>query len=119
MKLQVFKNLNNVTDLKNNLDWQPYTLGGRVGAQICRLYGGNNSEDSSAAFVRYLPGAMAKPHRHQGYETIQVLEGSYIDETGEYSAGMQVTYPPGSIHSVVSEEGAVMFIVWEKPTVTI
>ncbi|RJE79164.1 cupin domain-containing protein [Paracoccus sp. JM45] len=56
-------------------------------------------------------------HRHDGLETIIVLEGSQSDEAGTYDTGTMVRNQPGSIHRVWSDEGCVVLIQREKPVV--
>jgi len=56
-------------------------------------------------------------HRHDGLETIIVLEGSRSDEAGTYGIGTTVCNQGGSIHSVRSDEGCVVLIQREKPVV--
>ncbi|MEM8728311.1 MAG: cupin domain-containing protein [Pseudomonadota bacterium] len=83
----------------------------REGVDICWLREG----DPGVALLRYAPGASVPRHRHTGLETILVLEGSQSDETGTYSQGALVLNPPGSAHSVWSEDGCVILIEWERP----
>ena len=56
-------------------------------------------------------------HLHTGYEHLFVLSGSQSDEHGRYEAGCLVINPPGSRHSVRSEGGCLVLLVWEKPVV--
>lgn len=88
----------------------------REGVEIHRLYdtGGGGA---AAAFLKYAPGAGVPLHRHAGYETIFVLDGSQSDASGLYPKGSTVVNPPGTIHEVSSAEGCVVLIVWEKPVV--
>ncbi len=67
------------------------------------------------ALLRYRPGASVPRHRHEGLETILVLEGAQSDERGRYAAGAFVTNPPGSVHSVWSDEGCTILIHWAAP----
>lgn len=67
------------------------------------------------AILRYEPGASAPLHEHVGTEMIVVLEGSQTDEFGHYTAGDVVINPPGSRHSVWSEEGCVVLLHWTQP----
>jgi len=70
-----------------------------------------------AAFLRYEPGARVPYHCHPGFERIIVLSGSQSDQHGRYPAGTVVVNRPGTGHSVASDEGCVVLIVWEKPVV--
>jgi anti-sigma factor ChrR (cupin superfamily) len=86
----------------------------RPGVEICRLADSGESR-ASLALLRYQPGASVPAHRHDGLETILVLEGSQRDEHGHYAAGDMVVNPVGSKHSVSTDEGCVVLIQWERP----
>ena len=85
----------------------------RDGIDICVLQDGV----PQVALLRYAAGSRAPRHRHKGLETVLVLDGSQSDENGHYPAGSLVLNPPGSTHSVWSEEGCVVLIQWAKPVV--
>ncbi len=67
------------------------------------------------ALLHYAPGAHVPRHRHEGLETILVLDGTQSDERGDYPAGAFVTNPAGSEHSVWSHEGCCVLIHWTGP----
>ena len=69
------------------------------------------------AVLRYAPGASAPLHLHPDVEMILVLDGAQSDESGTYTAGDIVINAPGSQHSVVSENGCVVLLMWSKPVV--
>ena len=83
----------------------------RDGVDICHLVEG----EPAVALLRYAPGAVVPRHRHEGLETIIVLEGGQEDEFGHYPAGSVVLNPPGSVHTVASREGCVILIQWDRP----
>jgi len=87
----------------------------RKGIEIRVLYGTPGDGGSAAAFLRYQPGAKVSAHEHLGYELICVLSGSQSDERGTHPAGTFVVNPPGSRHTVESEEGCLVLAVWERP----
>jgi anti-sigma factor ChrR (cupin superfamily) len=91
-------------------DWRPF----RPGVEIARLYG-DAGGGSSAALLRYAPGASVPAHRHEGFEHIFVLRGSQQDELGRYPRGSLLIHGPGTGHRVSSPEGCVVLAVWEKP----
>ena len=106
----ILKDLSNIAAWQDNLPWQPF----RNGVEIYRLYGDNTS-GSAAALLRYEPGASVPRHTHTGFEHIYVLTGSQTDQNGEHQAGTFVINPPNSNHSVVTQAGCIVLIIWEKP----
>jgi anti-sigma factor ChrR (cupin superfamily) len=93
------------------LTWETF----REGIEISWIYKTGAPDGPSAAFLRYAPGSSVPRHAHRGHEHILVLEGSQTDENGRHDAGTVVINPPGTAHSVVSEDGCVVLAVWEKP----
>jgi anti-sigma factor ChrR (cupin superfamily) len=92
------------------LFWEPF----RPGVEIYRLYG-DGQTGPAAALLKYAPGASVPKHEHTGYEHIVVLSGSQRDNHGNHQAGTLVINPPGSSHRVVSDQGCIVLIIWEKP----
>jgi len=90
--------------------WEPF----REGIQIRRIWGDSRA-GASVALLRYEAGARGPKHRHVGSEIIYVIAGSQSDERGTYAAGSLVVNPDGDEHSVWSDEGCVVLIVWERP----
>lgn len=88
----------------------------RDGIEIAWLYR-NGEHGPAAAFLRYAPGARVPRHLHAGYEHVLVLEGAQSDQNGRHAAGTLVVNPPGTSHSVASEEGCLVLIIWERPVV--
>ena len=75
-----------------------------------------DGEGRKAILMRYEPGATIPRHRHVGDEQIWVLEGSIADEAGVSRAGTYARRPPGCVHSVRSESGALVLAVTSGPT---
>ena len=95
--------------------WRELAFGPfKPGVEIHRLYGGED-DGSSAALLRYEPGAAVPLHEHVGFEHVLVLEGEQEDERGRYQAGALVVNPPGTRHSVRSGLGCVALLIWERP----
>jgi anti-sigma factor ChrR (cupin superfamily) len=85
----------------------------RPGVDIRHLAGGK-VEGPTAALLRYAPGARVPKHRHAGFEVIYVLDGAQSDERGSYPAGTLIVNPVGGSHSVWSDDGCLVLIVWER-----
>jgi anti-sigma factor ChrR (cupin superfamily) len=86
----------------------------REGIDVLRLWG-DPDQGSSVALLRYQRGARVPQHRHGGFEVIFVVSGSQSDERGTYAAGSLVVNPAGDVHSVWSDEGCTVLVVWERP----
>lgn len=97
---------------ERTLGWQAF----RDGIEVSWLYR-NGENGPAAAFLRYAPGARVPLHWHAGYEHVFVLKGSQSDNNGRHRAGALVVNPPGTSHDVVSEEGCLVLVVWERPVI--
>jgi anti-sigma factor ChrR (cupin superfamily) len=86
----------------------------RPGVEILYLYNDEKS-GAAAALLRYEPGATVPAHEHQGYEHVFVLSGAQSDARGRYGEGVLLINPPGTSHRVVSEEGCLVLVVWQRP----
>jgi anti-sigma factor ChrR (cupin superfamily) len=71
--------------------------------------------ERKAILMRYAPGARIPRHRHLGDEQIYVLEGSVRDDSGVCTAGNYARRPPGCVHSVSSDTGALVLAVTTGP----
>ena len=69
------------------------------------------------AILRYEPGASVPLHMHPDVEMILVLDGAQSDALGTYGAGDLVINLPGSQHSVISDKGCIVLLMWSKPVV--
>jgi anti-sigma factor ChrR (cupin superfamily) len=110
MEKIVLENLAQIAQWQDQLRWQPF----RDGVEIYPLYG-DRTQGPSAALLRYQPGAAVPIHEHQGFEHIFVLSGSQSDPAGTYGTGTFVVNPPQTQHSVLSETGCIVLVIWEKP----
>ncbi len=72
----------------------------RVGDEVAR----------ATSLVRYAPQSRFPEHTHSQGEEFLVLEGTFIDEHGEYPAGTYVRNPPGSSHRPASPEGCDLLV---------
>jgi len=64
----------------------------------------------ATSIVRYEPGASFTAHGHPQGEEILVLEGTFSDETGDYSAGTYFRNPDGYHHQPFSKEGCTILV---------
>lgn len=64
----------------------------------------------STALVRWPEGAAFIPHTHFGGEEIFVLEGTFIDEKGEYPTGTWIRSPHLSSHNPFVKEGCTILV---------
>jgi len=94
---------------RRDLSWEPF----REGIDVAWLYR-NGEHGPAAAYLRYVPGARVPLHLHAGYEHVLILEGSQSDRNGLHRAGTLVINPPGTSHEVLSEEGCLVLIIWER-----
>jgi anti-sigma factor ChrR (cupin superfamily) len=69
-----------------------------------------------AILMRYEPGAVIPRHRHIGDEQVYVIEGAVADDTGVCTAGNYARRPPGCVHTVRSEHGALVIAITSGPT---
>jgi anti-sigma factor ChrR (cupin superfamily) len=72
-------------------------------------------DQPGVALLKYQPGASVPRHRHEGLETILVLDGVQSDETGDYAEGSYIVNAIGTEHSVWSDSGCVVLIQWDRP----
>ncbi len=64
----------------------------------------------ATTIVSYAPNSSFPKHAHPAGEEILVLEGTFSDESGDYSAGMYLRNPPNSSHTPYSKEGCTIFV---------
>jgi len=64
----------------------------------------------STALVKWPEGAAFVPHTHFGGEEIFVLEGTFIDEKGEYPTGTWIRSPHLSDHDPFVREGCTILV---------
>jgi anti-sigma factor ChrR (cupin superfamily) len=64
----------------------------------------------ATTIVSYAPNSSFPKHFHAAGEEILVLEGTFSDESGDYSAGMYLRNPPNSSHTPYSKEGCTIFV---------
>ena len=99
-----------ISGWQQKLTWKPF----QPGADIHRLYG-DGETGPTAALLRFAPGGRVALHEHTGFEHIFVLSGSQVDENSRAETGMLIINPPGTSHSILSENGCIVLAIYEKP----
>ena len=64
----------------------------------------------ATSIVRYDAGASFSGHNHPGGEEIFVLDGTFSDETGDFTAGTYFRNPLGFRHTPFSKEGCLILV---------
>ena len=90
-----------------NMQWESSEADGVMRRRLERLEG---DPEPVTTVVRYLPNSSFPAHRHINGEEIFVLEGTFSDNHGEYSAGTYLRNPPGSSHVPYCEQGCTIFV---------
>jgi anti-sigma factor ChrR (cupin superfamily) len=67
------------------------------------------------SLLAYDPGAQVPRHRHVGEESLFILEGEQIDDSGAFQAGSYLINPVGTEHAVRSPGGCLVLIHWHAP----
>jgi anti-sigma factor ChrR (cupin superfamily) len=104
------KDLFQISGWQHKLPWKPF----QPGVEIYRLYGDGES-GPTAALLRFRAGGRVPLHEHTGYEHIFVLTGSQVDENSKAETGTLIINPPGTHHSILSENGCIVLAIYEKP----
>jgi anti-sigma factor ChrR (cupin superfamily) len=84
--------------------WEPWSMDG---AEVVRLA---ERPDEQVLLMRLQPGAELSAHDHPGGEELFVLAGELADQNGRYPKGTWLRNPPGSSHSVRSEQGCTIWL---------
>jgi len=90
-----------------NQDWQPSPMPGVSRKPLARE---EAERGHATSIVRYAPGARFSEHGHPLGEEILVLEGTFSDQTGDYTAGTYFRNPEGFRHAPFSEQGCVLLV---------
>ncbi len=99
-----------VSDWQHRIPWKPF----KELVEIHRLYG-DGETGPMAALLRFQPGGRVALHEHTGYEHILVLVGSQVDENTRAETGSLIINPPGTSHTIFSENGCIVLAIYEKP----
>lgn len=90
-----------------SMDWLPSPAAGVSRKPLARE---DKESGHATSIVRYDAGSNFKAHPHPMGEEILVLEGTFSDESGDYSAGSYLRNPPGSSHAPFSEQGCIILV---------
>jgi anti-sigma factor ChrR (cupin superfamily) len=107
---QVMADLADPRSLLASREWRPL----RPGVNISQFYE-TDAQGPGAALLHYEAGASVPSHLHQDFEHILILDGAQSDGTREYRKGSLLISPPGSSHSIHSEQGCLALAIWVKP----
>lgn len=89
---------------------QPWVDSPAAGVQRKPLARAQAERGHATSIVRYRPGSRFSRHEHPLGEEILVLDGTFSDETGDFSCGSYIRNPPGSGHSPFSKDGCTLFV---------
>lgn len=99
----------NIAQWQDKIPWQRF----QDGIDIHRLHG--DGTGPSTALMRIHKGSRVPLHEHTGREHIIVLTGSERDQHSLIEAGTLIINPPGTQHSVVSDDGCIVLAIYESP----
>lgn len=105
----IIKDIFGIVARQHELSWQPF----REDVEIHWLYE-DGDHGAAAALLRFKPGGKVPLHQHVGFEHIIVLSGSQTDQNGHLPTGSLMIHPPGTSHSITSEEGCIALAIYEK-----
>jgi len=91
----------------HDLPWVPSP---QIGVERRMLERIGHEVAKATSIVRYQPDSQFEVHSHEFGEEILVLDGVFVDESGEYSAGTYIMNPPGSSHAPYSKTGCTLFV---------
>ncbi|MEP2987876.1 MAG: cupin domain-containing protein [Parasphingorhabdus sp.] len=90
-----------------DIDWVPSPAAGVERMMLDRI---GNEVARATTIVRYSPNSSFPRHSHDGGEEYIVLDGTFSDESGDYTAGTYVRNPIGSSHSPYTKDGATILV---------
>ncbi len=100
-----------ITDI-HNINFKPFD---RYGEAVPKMSWHILSYDEITGYGSYIlkmdPGAQTIPHIHTGFEEFFIVEGELIDSDGVvFKEGNFVSFEPGSKHSSLSKNGALIVV---------
>ena len=93
-------------------EWVTSPSGGVERCMLDRvsLDGGVGEVARATSLVRFAPDSSFPTHIHGGGEEYLVLDGTFSDETGDFSAGTYVRNPIGTAHAPHTKDGCTIFV---------
>jgi hypothetical protein len=89
---------------------EPWVASPETGVERLLLERDGGESARATSLVRYAPNSSFAAHMHPQGEEFLVLQGTFSDEFGDYSAGTYVRSPWNSQHRPFSKEGCVIFV---------
>ena len=90
-----------------NMPWETSEANGVLRKRLERI---DADPELVTTIVRYEAGSKFPPHRHVHGEEIIVLEGTFSDNHGSYTAGSYLRNPAGTSHAPYSKDGCTIFV---------
>jgi quercetin dioxygenase-like cupin family protein len=84
------------------------------GLRLFHIEGGPRTENAIVGFVGVAPGGAFPKHQHLGVESMLVLQGGVVDDSGrEYLVGDELHMTPGSVHTLraIAELAPLVYLV--------
>ncbi|MGB1257157.1 MAG: cupin domain-containing protein [Thiolinea sp.] len=91
----------------NHMEWEASPA---AGVERKRLEVLSEETEMVTTIVRFAPDSYFPAHTHGGGEEYLVLDGTFSDESGDYSAGFYVRNPPGSRHQPFTRDGCTILV---------
>tara|TARA_A100001037_G_scaffold292407_1_gene307698 strand:+ start:997 stop:1383 length:387 start_codon:yes stop_codon:yes gene_type:complete len=104
-----------------DIEWLPWIKDGKTNPD---MKWAPLSHDSTAPggggryLIRLEPGCKGPLHKHDDWDELYVIEGSFTDSDGAVlRAGDYAIFKPGSVHWTDSEEGATVIATYARTSV--
>lgn len=89
---------------------QPWVASPKAGVWRKPLARADAERGHATSIVRYDAGASFNSHNHPGGEEILVLDGTFSDATGDFTAGTYFRNPLGFQHAPFSQPGCLILV---------
>lgn len=103
------------------IEWQPWVKDGvtNPGMKWAPLSHDSHVPGGGGRYlIRLEPGCKGPVHKHDDWDELYVVEGSFTDSDGTVvRAGDYVIFKPGSVHWTDSTEGATTIVTYARTSV--